>query len=124
MMLVQALKEETFKEKNKILKELNIKSFREAKYILDYAIKSTTYLFKNELGESPHQKKCRIILQYITKYDGKRSWGQLLSSHILEGGKLDYDYPCQTLEESGEIIVDRTASLKKNHMYCIMDIER
>lgn len=91
-----------------------------AKHVVDYAVKSTTFLFKNRLGETDHQRKCRKILEYFARHKGERTWGQLLSSHTLGGGSKDYEYPCQTLEESGKIHVDRLDQNKKKHVFALI----
>lgn len=87
-----------------------------SKGIVDYAVKSTTHLFKTELGETDHQRKCRRVLEYIARHGGKRTWGQVLSSHVLDGGANDYGYPCQTLVESGQIIFEQPDGPKSKHL--------
>jgi len=76
-----------------------------SKYIIDYAIKSTTYLFSNELGESDHQRKCRLIKEYIAKKDGQIKWKALITSKVLTGGAKDYEYIIETLIDSDIIAV-------------------
>ena len=87
--------------------------------IIDYSIKSTVHLFQNELGESEQQRKQRIILEYIAKKGGKASRQQLLTSKILGGGHLEYDYPLETLESAGQIEVFKIKNSKKNWLYIL-----
>jgi hypothetical protein len=74
-----------------------------ANSIVDYAIKSTTYLFRNTLGESEQQAKQRKVYEYIAKKGGRVSRRTLHQSNILEGGYADYDYQCESLESAGRI---------------------
>jgi len=70
------------------------------------AIKSTAQLFEGELGESEHQRKCRLILKWIHKriQKGKDpTWAALITSEILDGGATMYEYPMKTLVEGGQI---------------------
>lgn len=85
--------------------QISIQALESAVSIIDYAIKSTTYLFQNELGETENQKKCRKILNYIAKQNGQVIWGKLLNSHTLDGGAKDYEYITDTLEQQGKIEV-------------------
>lgn len=90
--------------------------------IVEYAIQSTTFLFRNELGETAHRKKQRQVLEFIAKRGGKVTWGQLLRSHRLDGGKKDYAYVVETLVESGQL-VEQKASLKMDWTYTLGDHE-
>lgn len=70
------------------------------------AIKSTAQLFEGELGESEHQRKCRLILKWIHKRIQKEkdpTWAALISSEILDGGSTMYEYPMKTLVEGGQV---------------------
>jgi len=73
--------------------------------VIEYAIKSTTHLFENELGESENQRKCRMVLEYIAKKGGKAARKDILASKTLRGGAKDYDYILETLQETGQIDV-------------------
>lgn len=86
-----------------------------SKGIVDYAIKSTTHLFKSELGETEQQRKTRKTLEYIARQGGVINWGKLLQSRVLDGGAKEYENVCQTLEESGQIVFDRPQGPKANH---------
>ena len=90
--------------------------------IVDQAIKSTTFLFKNELGETPQQRKQRLVLEYIAKRGGKVKRNNLLGSKILDGGKKDYDYVIETMLDTGEIAVEPAAE-KKNLVYVLCEAE-
>lgn len=75
--------------------------------ILILAIKSTANLFEGELGESEHQRKCRILLDWICQKVQKTGTPVLrkdiLASKKLNGGVTEYDYILNTLTESGKI---------------------
>jgi len=90
------------------------RAIRVAAYIVNYAITSTTYLFRNELGKSPHQIKCAKVLRYIKKNGSTVTRGKLQSSHILDGGSQDYDYVLESLITSGQIDIDRAPKMKKS----------
>lgn len=106
-MLMQAVREP-------LSKRIEVESLQAAQSIIDYAVKSTSFLFRTELGESEHARKCRKIVEYIAKRKGQCTWGQLLSSHTLNGGTKEYEYHCQTLEESGQLTIN-SANKKKDH---------
>lgn len=87
-------------------KELSETSINAAMAMLLPAIKSTALLFQGELGESDHQRKCRVVYEWIcSQYQKGRlpTWGKLISSHTLDGGSTMYEYPIKTLLESGKI---------------------
>lgn len=111
-MLMQAIRKP-------LSKQIEPESLHAAQSIIDYAVKSTSFLFRTELGESEHARKCRKIVEYIAKRGGQCTWGQLLSSHTLKGGAKDYEYPCQTLEESGQITVDIKPKAKKDQIFIL-----
>ena len=75
--------------------------------LASYSEISTRFLFRRELGESEFQKKARIIKEYIANRKGVVKKSQLYSSHILAGGKKEYDNMCESLEERGEILVEK-----------------
>jgi len=74
--------------------------------ILMPAMKSTAKLFEEELGESVHQRKCRIILEFMARVQkaGKSITRQtIMSSKQLDGGCPEYDPILQTLIEQGKV---------------------
>ena len=75
--------------------------------LASYSEISTRFLFRRELGESEFQRKARIIKEYIANREGVVKKSQLYSSHILAGGKKEYDNMCESLEERGEIMVEK-----------------
>jgi len=97
-MLLQLFVDET-------VDEIGMEALNGAIAIVEHAINSTVWLFENDLGESPHQKKVRKVKDYIAKRGGAVYRRQLIQSRILEGGTKDYDYVLQTLEEAGEIVL-------------------
>ena len=98
--------------------KIGVDALKSAFAILEYAIKSTTYLFRGELGESEHQRKCRAILKFLAKKGGKSRRQVILSSKTLDGGVKDYDEILEMLTEQGEINVDNIgptgAPIKRN----------
>jgi len=87
--------------------------------VVDYAMKSTVFLFKNELGESDQQKKQRKILQYIAKYNGVVKRSKLQGSRVLDGGKGEYDYTLESLEAANLISVDKSAKKMSGWNYIL-----
>jgi hypothetical protein len=86
--------------------EISSEALEVAKYIVEYAIKSTTYLFSNQLGESVHQMQCRKVLEWIAmrvEKDKTHKWKDLLCSKVLIGSSKDYDAVIETLFNSGKI---------------------
>ncbi|MBF0548765.1 MAG: DUF3987 domain-containing protein [Candidatus Riflebacteria bacterium] len=74
--------------------------------VVEYAIKSTTYLFQTELGMSKHQDNCRRILGYVarrTKEKKITTWGDILQSNILKEGVKGYEEVISHLVESGSL---------------------
>ena len=86
-----------------IFRPISIESLESAYSFVQYAIESTMHLYRNEFGESLHQKKCKKVLTYIAKKKGFITRQQLLSSHTLEGGVAEYDYVLLTLADQGKI---------------------
>ena len=84
--------------------------------VVEYAMKSTMHLFQNQLGESDHQRKCRLVLEGIARRRGSVTRGWLLASKVLDGGASDYDYVFQTLIETGQVTVQES-EMKKNWTY-------
>ena len=72
-----------------------------------YAEQCTRYLMKRELGESDFQSKARRVIDYIAKKGGKCLRQKLMASHVLDGGKSEYDYILESLEGSGRIFLER-----------------
>ena len=99
--------------------KISVEAIRGAYSIVDYAIDSTTYLFQNDLGESDHQRKCRLVLEYIAKRGGVVTRHDLMGSKTLEGGSKDYDYALESLIESGKITVDTSPKLKNSWKYLL-----
>ena len=88
------------------------------------AIRSTTLLLENELGESEHQGKCRKLYEWIsarTKISGKPVKRQtIMSSKKLDGGTKEFDYILQSLIDQGKI--ECKEHLKKNESeYFVVD---
>ena len=75
--------------------------------MLLYAEQSTRLLFDGELGESEHQSKQRKVIDYIAKKGGKCTRAKLLTSRLLDGGKAEYDYILETMEEGNQLIITR-----------------
>lgn len=96
--------------------------------ILIPAMKSTAILFEGELGESDHQRKCRIIFELIckkTKETAKPIKRQtILSSKKLDGGGKDYDYVLQTLIDQGKIGYTEFERKNESEYYLIGEFEK
>ena len=97
---------------------ISLEALRGAITIIEYAMKSTTYLFENDLGESENQRKCRIVLEFIAKRNGQATRQAILSSKTLGGGAKDYDYILETLEESGKVLIEKKGQ-KKDWIYSL-----
>ena len=89
-------------------KEIGDEAINAAMAVLLPAIKSTAHLFEGELGESEHQRKCRVVFDWINKKFQERKspvkWGEMLSSKQLAGGSAEYEYVVQTLIDSGKLV--------------------
>ncbi len=79
--------------------------------ILHRAIQSTIQLFEGELGESEHERKCRIMHEALCKWAAasKRpvTWAQIITSKKLKGGSKEYEYIFQTLIDSGRVTFEK-----------------
>ena len=82
-------------------------------------MKSTVYLFKNELGESEQQRKRKKILQYIATRGGQVKRGQLIRSKVLPGSVKEYDGVINTLLSEGSLDVDKSASQEYEWIYIL-----
>jgi hypothetical protein len=101
---------------------ISVPAIEAAKSIVDYAIKSTTHLFQNQLGESKHQAKERRVIEYIASQGGRTVRSQLQRSHTLEGGTEEYDCVCTSLEDAGKLKINNDSSLqKKDWEYTLSD---
>lgn len=99
--------------------EIGNKAIEGAYSIVEYAIKSTIYLFKYELGETDQQTKQRKVLEYIAKRGGKVNRSTLQKSKVLGGGTMDYDYVLKSLETAGHILVDESSDKKADWLYVL-----
>lgn len=98
---------------------ISVNAVESAHAVVDYAIRSTLHLLKNELGESEQQKKQRLVLQYIAQRRGAVKRSQLVSSKVLDGGSREYDNVIETLESSAQIIINKTPAKKADHTYTL-----
>jgi hypothetical protein len=98
---------------------ITVPAIKAAKSIVDYAIKSTTYLFQNQLGETEHQAKERKVIEYIAKQGGKIKRWQLQASRTLGSGADEYDCVCDSLEIAGKLEVNQKPKQKKNWEYSL-----
>lgn len=76
--------------------------------VVEYAIASTTFLFRGELGETHQQAMEKKVLKYIARQiqkKGKCSWATLTRSHSLEGGAEDYEKMVKTLVGQSRLLV-------------------
>ena len=99
--------------------EIGEQAIMGANSIVEYAIKSTIFLFQNELGETAHQMKQRKILEYIAKRGGKVKRSVLQKSKVLGGGTTDYDYVCESLETAGDIVIAKSSERKTEWEYIL-----
>lgn len=101
--------------------EIGVEAIMSAANIVEYAIKSTTYLFQKELGESKHQENCRRVLEFIakrTREEKRTEWSNILASHLLEGGTKEYEAVILHLVEGGEL-EETPAGKKCNFRYTL-----
>ncbi len=96
---------------------IKAKSIKGACSIVDYAAKSTMYLFRNELGESEQQKKKKRVLEYIARRKGMVTRGQIIRSKILNGGVKEYNNVLETLKAEGSIGLDRSTGKEYEWKY-------
>ena len=83
--------------------------------LTSYSEICTRFLFRRELGESEFQRKARCVKEYIANREGVVKKAQLYASHILAGGKKEYDNMCESLEERGEIIIETLEGKSRPH---------
>lgn len=78
-----------------------------AEAVIDYVMHSTRILLSKEIGESPHQKKQRLVMEYIDKRGGSVDFRKLQQSHTLDGGMNDYLYVVESMESAGYVSLVR-----------------
>ena len=83
--------------------------------LASYSEICTRYLFRRELGESDFQRKARIIKEYLAKQGGSIAKSKLYASHVLSGGKKEYDNMCESLEDRGEILIETLDGKSRPH---------
>lgn len=95
--------------------------------ILTPAMKSTAMLFEKDLGESEHQRKCRIIFEFIckkTKETGNPIKRQtIMTSKKLDGGSAEYDYVLKSLTEEGKITYKEFTKKNESEYLIVEEIE-
>ena len=84
-------------------RDIGIDAIIPAAALVDYAMESTIYLFRGNLGLSPFQRNCEAVLKYVAKRSGSVTRKVLLSSRILEGGAKEYDEILTMLLEGGKL---------------------
>jgi len=97
--------------------EVSLEALRGAVSIVDYAVRSTTWLFENELGESDIQRKQRKVLEFLQKKGGYIIRRKLLQAKLLDGGFKELDYVLENLEQMGKIRTDNRQSLSEMGIY-------
>jgi phage/plasmid primase-like uncharacterized protein len=106
-------------------REITVPALESAFKVVCIAIDSTGDLYEGELGETDIQRKCRILLDFIKKKHKEKNTPVLrkdiLSSKKLDGGKNDYDYILETLEDQGRVGVDNNGKSKTNWEYVPKD---
>jgi hypothetical protein len=94
-------------------------AIQSAKSIVDYAIKSTTFLFKTYLGENPRQAVLRKIIEFIAKKGGEvtRKILQTQGPQEIRGDSKELDNICDSAEDAGQLEIDRTPKRKQDWIY-------
>ncbi len=107
--------------------EIGSEAVMSAMSLLIPAMKSTAMLFEGELGESEHQRKCRILFEWMcqkTKDTGKPiKRHTIISSKKLDGGSKDYDYVLQTLIDQGKIRYQEFQKKNESEYHLVEKIE-
>ena len=95
--------------------------------ILIPAMKSTAMLFEKDLGESEHQRKCRIIFEFICKKiqeTGKPIKRQMImTSKRLDGGSAEYDYVLKSLIEEGKVVCKEFTKKNDSEYWVVEKVE-
>ncbi len=92
-------------------------------HFLNPAIKSTIGFLEQEFGESHHQRKCRTLINWISKriQDKKTVTRQtILTSKQFDGGAKEYDPILSELVDQGKLIC-KEGKKKKDDEYYIID---
>lgn len=99
---------------------IGAKAIKGAHSIIDYAVRSTVFLLRHELGESEQQKKKAKVLRYIAQRKGKVTKGQLIRSKILDGGIKEYGNIMETLMAEGSVQLVKTGEKEYDWQYVII----
>jgi hypothetical protein len=90
--------------------DIGIDAIIPAAAIVEYAMESTIYLFRGDLGLSPFQRDCEAVLKFIAKRGGDLERQALLSSKVLTGGAKEYDEVLTMLVQGGQINIHTPAT--------------
>jgi DNA primase len=98
---------------------ISTQAVQSAKSIVDYAIKSTTFLFKTYLSENPHQTVLRKVIEFIAKKNGEvtRKILQTQGPQELRGDSKELDNICDSAEDAGQLEINRSPNLKRDWTY-------
>jgi 5S rRNA maturation endonuclease (ribonuclease M5) len=98
---------------------ITVPAIKAGKSIVDYAIKSTTFLFKTYLGENPHQATLRKVIEFIAKKGGKvtRKILQTRGPQEIRADSKELDSICDSAEDAGQLEINRNPKLKRDWTY-------
>lgn len=97
---------------------VSVENIQAAAAVVEYAMKSTVYLFQDQLGMSKFQMACKAVLEFIAKNGGTVIRHKLLSSKVLSDGAKQYDEIIETLMQQNRIeIIPNKHKIKKNERY-------
>lgn len=98
---------------------ISTEAIRAAKSIVDYAIKSTTFLFKTHLGENQRQATLRRVIEFIANRHGKVTRRVLQTNGPTEirGDSKELDSICESAEDAGQLEIDITPKRKQDWIY-------
>ena len=101
--------------------EIGLAAIYPAAAIVEYAMESTIYLFKGDLGLSPFQRDCEAVLKFIAQKGGTVTRQTLLSSKKLGGGAREYDDVLTMLGDGGKIRIQHSPKgVKKDEQITVL----
>jgi hypothetical protein len=102
---------------------ISVENIQAAAAVVEYAIKSTVYLFQDQLGMSKFQTDCKNVLDFLAKNGGTVVRHKLLSSKTLTDGAKQYDEIVETLAQQNLIeVIQNKHDIKKYEKYQLLGV--
>lgn len=72
--------------------------------------------------DSQHERKCRLVLEFLNRRNGQVRRPDLLASRILEGGSPEYDLVLESLINQGLLVCEHAYEKKNDWKYTLITV--